>query len=133
MAGRFKEVSRILEGEVSEPYVIDYFKSLPARYFRVGSPEVIAGHIRMFRGLKEDQISINIDHHRELGFSTVTVCTLDLPGLFSRITGAMAANSVNILNAQIYTRNDETVIDILSVSEPFGQLIEEEKKGQAKE
>ena len=130
MAERLKEVSRILEGEVSEPYVIDYFKSLPARYFSAARPEVIAGHIRMFRGLKEDPISINIEHHRELGFSTVTVCTLDLPGLFSRITGAMATNSVNILNAQIYTRNDGTVIDILSVSDPFGRLIEDERKWQ---
>ena len=130
MAERLKEVSRILEGEVGEAHVIDYFKSLPARYFSAARPEVIAGHIMKFRGLKENPISISIEHHRELGFSTVTVCTLDLPGLFSRITGAMAANSVNILNAQIYTRNDGTVIDILSVSDPFGRLIEDERKWQ---
>lgn len=130
MAGRLKDVSRILEGEVSETYVIDYFRSLPARYFSSNRPEEIAAHIRMFMTLKENPISIGIDHSRELGFSTVTVCTLDLPGLFSKITGVMAANGINILNAQIYTRSDGTVIDILSVNDPFGRLIEDERKWQ---
>lgn len=125
---RLKEVSLLLEGEVKEPFLVDYFKGLPARYFSANSPEEIAGHIRMLRGLAERPISIKIDHNMELGFSVITICTLDIPGLFSRITGVMAANGVNILDAQIYTRKDGTVLDIMSVNDPFGRLLEDGKK-----
>lgn len=128
MALRLKEVTMLLEGEVGAAYIKDFFNSLPARYFSASRTEEIASHLRMLMRLNEDQISIAIEHNRELGFSTVTVCTLDIPALFSKITGVMAANSVNILNAHIYTRNDGTVIDILSVTDPFGRLIEDEKK-----
>lgn len=127
-ARRLKEVSRLMEGEAGEPFLVDYFKTLPARYFISNRPEEIAGHVRMFRGLAEKPISIRIDHQKKLGYSVVTVCTLDVPGLFSKITGVMAASGVNILNAQIYTRKDGTVLDILSVNDPFGRLIEDEAK-----
>lgn len=133
-ARRLKEVHSILKGEVSEPYLIDYFKTLPARYFSSNNAEDIAGHVRMFKGLSVRPLSIEIRHNRDLGFSVVTICTLDIAGLFSKITGVMAANGVNILNAQVYTRKDGTVLDILSVNDPYGRLIEDEKKwGSLKE
>lgn len=125
---KLTEVSRLLEGEVGESFVTDYSKTLPARYFSANSPLEIAGHIRMLKGLNERHLSVNIEHNPGLGFSVVTICTLNVPGLFSKITGVMAANGVNVLNAQIYTRKDGTVLDILSVNDPFGRLIEDEKK-----
>ncbi|MDO8444658.1 MAG: [protein-PII] uridylyltransferase [Deltaproteobacteria bacterium] len=130
-ARRLKDVHSILRGEVSEPYLIDYFKTLPARYFSSNNAEDISEHIRMFKGLSVRPLSIEIRHNRDLGFSVVTICTLDIAGLFSKITGVMAANGVNILNAQVYTRKDGTVLDILSVNDPYGRLIEDEKKWEA--
>ena len=133
-ARSLKEVQSILKGEVGEPFLADYTKSLPARYFSANRAEDIAEHIRMFRGLSTRPISVEIQHNRELGFSVVTICTLDIAALFSKITGVMAANGINILNAQIYTRKDGTVLDILSVNDPYGRLIEDEKKwGSLKE
>jgi [protein-PII] uridylyltransferase len=128
VARKLKDVSLLLKGEIGEPFLIDYFKSLPARYFSANTPGDIAAHIRMLKGLPERPISIEIEHKRELGFSVVTVCTLDIPGLFSKIAGVMAANGINILNAQVYTRRDGTVLDILGVKDPYGRLMEDERK-----
>lgn len=131
MAGRLKDVSVLLKEEVGEAYLIDYFRTLPSRYFNANRPEEIAGHIRMMRRVAESHIAIDISRNRELGLSTITLCTLDVGGLFSKIAGAMAANGVNILDAQIYTRKDGTVLDILTVNDPFGRLIEDEKKWES--
>ncbi|MCK7482156.1 MAG: hypothetical protein M0C28_37135 [Candidatus Moduliflexus flocculans] len=57
----------------------------------------------------------------ERGFSRVMVSTLDVPGLFSMIAGVMAANGINILGAQIYTRSNGAALDILHVNNPAGR------------
>lgn len=128
MGRKLSEVSVLLGREAGGLDLTDYFKTLPPRYFMASRPEEIAEHVMMFKGLDAHPISIKIDHNRELGFSVVSICTLDVPGLFSKITGVMAAHGVNILDAQIYTRKDGTVLDILTVNDPFGRLIEDEKK-----
>ena len=125
---RLKEVRNILKDEIEEPYLIDFFKTLPSRYFSANRAEEIAGHVRMLNRLKERPILMDISYNREVGFHTVTICTLDMPGLFSKITGVMAANSLNILDAQLYTRKDGTVLDILTINDPFGRFAEDEKR-----
>ncbi|MEK7850759.1 MAG: [protein-PII] uridylyltransferase [Deltaproteobacteria bacterium] len=125
---RLKEVRDILEGEVEEPYLIDFFKTLPSRYFSANRAEEIARHVRMLSRLKERPILIDVSRGREVGFHTVTICTLDMPGLFSKITGVMAASGLNILDAQLYTRKDGTVLDILTVKDPFGRFSEDGKR-----
>ncbi len=44
---------------------------------------------------------MKVEPEAEGDYSNVTLVTLDIPGLFSKITGVMAANSINILGAQI--------------------------------
>jgi len=51
-----------------------------------------------------------------------------MPGLFSRITGVMAANGVNILGAQINTSKNGKVLDILQVNSPIGTIITDEAR-----
>ena len=41
-------------------------------------------------------------------------------GLFSKIAGVMASNGLNILGAQIHTRRNGEVLDILQIEEPGG-------------
>ncbi len=61
-------------------------------------------------------------------YTNVTIATVDVPGLFSMIAGVMAANGINILGAQIYTRNNGTALDILHVNKPIGGIIDDPKK-----
>ena len=55
---------------------------------------------------------------------------MDMPGLFSRITGVMAANGVNILGAQINTSRNGKVLDILQVNSPQGNVITDQHRWQ---
>jgi [protein-PII] uridylyltransferase len=46
------------------------------------------------------------------------------------ITGVMAANGINILGAQIYTRSNGFALDILHVNKPVGGVIDDPAKWQ---
>jgi [protein-PII] uridylyltransferase len=53
-----------------------------------------------------------------------------VPGLFSKITGVMAANGINILGAQIHTSKNGKALDILQVNSPQGFVITDESRWQ---
>jgi len=56
------------------------------------------------------------------------ISTLDVPSLFSMITGVLAANSVNILGAQIYTRSNGAALDVFHVNRLHAGIIDDEVK-----
>ena len=58
--------------------------------------------------------------NEELAMSEYTVITHDnlTPGLFSKMAGAMAAEGLEILDAQIITRDDGIVVNTFQASDP---------------
>ncbi len=124
-----KEVRDILreQGQYMDD-VEEYFQLLPQRYFLSNSPEFIAEHIKVVRELKvrERPYIMKVRQDRDREYTEIIICTFDIHGLFSRITGVMAANSVDILGAQINTLRNGIALDILQVTTPFGDLIEDE-------
>jgi [protein-PII] uridylyltransferase len=54
------------------------------------------------------------------------ICCHDRPGLFSRLTGVLSLNGINILGAQIFTRPDKIALDIFQVQPPLDPLFAEE-------
>jgi [protein-PII] uridylyltransferase len=93
-------------------------------------PPLIAEHVRLLIAQEQEGILLRVTHQPESGYSELTVCAHDMPGLFSRITGVMAANGVNILGAQINTSKNGKVLDILQVNSPQGLLITDEIRWQ---
>jgi [protein-PII] uridylyltransferase len=77
----------------------------------------------MLLGLEKSDILLRLTHQKGGGYSEYTICAHDMPGLFSRITGVMAANGINILGAQINTSKNGKVLDILQVNSPQGNLV----------
>lgn len=125
-----RKVVEILEGEYPVAAVKEELKAMTIRHLLSNQPEVLAEHVKILQALGENKIIMKVAHEIEKGYSNFTICTLDVPGLFSMITGVMAANSVNILGAQIHTSTNGKALDVLQVNSPQGFVITDESRWQ---
>jgi [protein-PII] uridylyltransferase len=123
-----RKVAALLENDLPLHAVKEELKALTTRHTLSNSPEEIAAHVRILHRLDSEPMVIQIDHCKDLGFSFFTIATLDMPALFAKITGVMAANGVNILGAQIHTSNNGKALDILQVNSPQGFMITDENR-----
>jgi [protein-PII] uridylyltransferase len=103
---------------------------MPVRLLLSNNLQAIADHARMLIGMEDGDVLMKLAHQPDSGYSEFTICAHDMPGLFSRITGVMAANGVNILGAQINTSRNGKVLDVLQVNSPQGMLIMDEQRWQ---
>ena len=125
-----KKATEMLEDEFPSVLVREELKAMPVRLLLSNNLTLITDHARLLLGLEETDMLMKIAHVHESGYSEFTICALDMPGLFSRITGVMAANGVNILGAQINTSRNGKVLDILQVNSPQGFVITDEQRWQ---
>lgn len=121
-------VLELLDDEYPVAAVKEELKAMTNRHLLSNSPAVIAEHVKLLLGLEHEKIITRIDHEPEGGYSNFTICTLDVPGLFSMITGVMAANGINILGAQIHTSSNGKALDILQVNSPQGFIITDDSR-----
>ncbi len=118
-----KKVTDILENELPSAEILFELKAMPVRLLLSNPYQLLAEHVRLLLGLEQSDILLRLTHQPESGYSEYIICARDMPGLFSRITGVMAANGINILGAQINTSNNGKVLDILQVNSPQGNLV----------
>ncbi|MCI0428313.1 MAG: [protein-PII] uridylyltransferase [Nitrospiraceae bacterium] len=92
----------------------------PLRYLHGTSPKRIAVHLAAVKRLQAGEALIEESFNEELGTCEYTVITHDnlTPGIFSKIAGVMTAQGLQILDAQIITRDDGIVVDTFKVSDP---------------
>jgi [protein-PII] uridylyltransferase len=123
-----KTVFELLADDYPGQLVKDELQALSTRHLLSYPAEVIAGHVRTLLRLPKEPMVVQLAHEVDKGYTNCTVCTYDIPGLFSMITGVVAANGMNILGAQIHTNTNEKVLDILQVGSPQGFVITEESR-----
>lgn len=127
---RVKKVKRqvldILGDEFPCDQVKDELKAMTTRHILSNPAPLLAEHVRIMLSLGDNTMIEKIVHEMERGYTSYTICTLDVAGLFSRITGVMAANGMNILGAQIHTSTNGKVLDVLQVNSPQGFVITDE-------
>lgn len=101
-----------------------HFSKLASRYFVCRSAREIVADLELMHEfmtaqlLPETQALEPVLAWHDLpdrGFSQVKVCTWDHRGAFSRIAGALTAAGLNILSAEIFTREEGVVIDTFLV------------------
>jgi [protein-PII] uridylyltransferase len=121
-----EEVRKLKSGTTTEEELQAHFANLPPRYFVIHTAKEIASdltlaHLFMHRQLAEDDLALVpvITWHNEpdRGYTAVKVCTWDRHGLFSKIAGSITAAGLNILSAQIFTRNDGFILDTFFVTD----------------
>ncbi len=116
------------DGELPTDAIEGYFQLLPQRYFLANGIDVIAEHIRIVRALQNRPFLMKIRQNKDRQYTEVTLCTIDSPGLFSKVTGVMVANGINILGAQINTLRNGIALDVLQVNSATGGLIVDQGK-----
>jgi [protein-PII] uridylyltransferase len=127
---RKRKVLEALKDDFGEKRVKDRLRTMSMRYLLTHRSWEIKEHVALELARGDDTVAIKVTHDVDAEYTSVTISTLDVPGLFSMITGVMAANGINILGAQIYTRSNGFALDILHVNKPVGGVIDDPVKWQ---
>jgi [protein-PII] uridylyltransferase len=116
-----EEMIKKLKESLSPELFTEYAGHLPDRYLACYSPEEIDRHIEMARALEKEPLFVEWEMEKGTR-ATVTVCTKDRYGLFSRIAGSMFLNRINILEAQIHTWGNGVALDIFRVEDATKEI-----------
>jgi [protein-PII] uridylyltransferase len=94
-----------------------YFLAFPTseliRHFALMAEPVPAGDVRT-----------HVSPTGERGVAELILVAPDRPGLFSKVSGALALNGINIISAQIFTRPDGAALEVFRVTGSFEAEIE---------
>jgi [protein-PII] uridylyltransferase len=119
-----RQVLELVEKEIPSKEALAFLDGMPHSYLVSLPPEAIAEHLRLLRQLDGKPFLWQVEKKEEI--YEIFICCHDRPGLFSRLTGVLALNNINILGAQIFTRSDRIALDILQVQPPIDPLFAEE-------
>lgn len=112
------EVRESVLGMVSDPdereKTARWLQKLSFRYLFSQSPEAILKHYEMEKLLAGEKLVLDT-RQNEGELWQITIATRDRPGLFSLIAGVLWARGLNILAADIFTRESGIALDVLIV------------------
>lgn len=75
-----------------------------------------------------DKFTVNIHIDNFQNVSELSVYTEDHPGLFSRLTGAIALSGASIQDARIFTTKDGMALDTFRIQDADGNVFKEKEK-----
>jgi [protein-PII] uridylyltransferase len=117
---RIKEIQNwIRRTGLSQEAYFRLLDSLPYRYLLQTPPALIKKHLTLLYRQQEVPVVCDIEEDPVKGISESVIITRDRHGLFSSIAGVMAANRINILDAEIHTTTRHVAIDIFRINSPF--------------
>jgi [protein-PII] uridylyltransferase len=90
---------------------------LPERYLRATSPDQMARHLRLIKRLGTAHLVADWQTIPDKHCTELTICTQDSAGLVARIAGTLTSHGINILSADLYTREDSLVLDTFKICE----------------
>jgi [protein-PII] uridylyltransferase len=115
-----REVVARMPEQSDAVWVQAQLEQFPVRYLHGTTPDRIAGHLAAIRRLSARDVRVESAFNETLGTCDYAVITRNgvIPGIFSKISGVLAAMGLHILDAQIVTRHDDVIVDTFQVSDP---------------
>ncbi|MBW2166897.1 MAG: [protein-PII] uridylyltransferase [Deltaproteobacteria bacterium] len=107
------------------------FEVMSPRYLLYTSAKDILEHIRLYKKLRDTDFVWKVTRTSDSNTRVVTICAIDRPGLFSKISGVFTLNSIDILDTQAYTWRNNIALDIFKVKPPLDQIFETERWDKA--
>jgi [protein-PII] uridylyltransferase len=103
-----------------KPWFARQADNLPATYLASTDPEQIAADLRLLHGLADDEVSAHGCFQPEADTLQFTTAAHEeiAPGIFHKLTGALASQGMEILSAEINTLADGLVLDRFRVHDP---------------
>ncbi|MCK4620009.1 MAG: HD domain-containing protein, partial [Desulfobacterales bacterium] len=108
-----------------------FFEVMSPRYLLYASAQDILEHIRLYKELGNTDFVWKVTRTSDSNTRVVTICAIDRPGLFSKISGVFTLNSIDILDTQAYTWRNNIALDIFKVKPPLDQIFETERWDKA--
>ena len=98
-----------IKNEVVERYCMKYYKS----YWEIFNLQTLINHFHIFKKMIEDKkkFEIYISKETDLQATELIVIAPDHHGLFSLISGLVAASGYDVVSAKIITRSDGYALD----------------------
>jgi len=127
---RKRKVFDNLEEDFGAKRVKAALRVMGNRYLLSHRSTEITEHLRLFFSRGDKSLAMRVEHRPEEEYTLVTITTLDIPGLFSKVAGVMAANNMNILGAQVYTHSNGEALDLFQVRSSSGTITEDPRKWQ---
>ena len=109
------------------------FKVMSPRYLLYTSAQAILEHIRLYKSLGNRDFVWKVTRTSNSNTRVVTICAIDRPGLFSKISGVFTLNNIDILDTQAYTWRNNIALDIFKVKPPPDQIFETERWAKAED
>lgn len=113
-----EQVRKAAVGELAPEVLEEFFRNIPNRYFLAVPVARILEHVLLVRRVGEEGIVVKLSSGMETGYAEISICTYDAPGLFSKVAGVLSSRGLNIMGAQIFTRNDGILIDTFQFADP---------------
>jgi [protein-PII] uridylyltransferase len=133
-----EEVAGIVPRSIGSEEIEAHFMSLPPRYFQIHEAKDVAADLTQAHRFMHHQIAeedkalepiVYWHNEPDRGYTSVKVCTWDRAGLFSKMAGSFAAAGINILSAQVFSREDGIVLDTFFVTDArTGKLVNREER-----
>lgn len=122
----YERIKEMVGDEKMACKVNNWLKGMSIRYILNQSPSDIVRHYCLEQGLEEDRVlQLEIRPQQGEMWKLDLVC-YDQQRLFDYITGVLWANGLNVLSADIYTRDNKIAIDIIIIEEIPDPLHSEE-------
>ena len=104
-----------LSNQLPKEAIDQHLETMPDDYLQTADSSDIVDHIRLVEKKREDDFAIQFVDHPSGEFFDLTLCGQSNAGLFKDLVGTLTARALNILSAQIFSRQDGLVIIVVQV------------------
>lgn len=116
-----------LAADFGAEVVRQHLDLMPTRYVLTTSSAKVAQHLQLIERVRRGEpVAVRWSAYPPAGYSEVLVCAPGSPGRFAKVVGALTANGINILSAQLFSRADGVMIRAFQVSDGRGAAPEDE-------